>query len=335
MVSNHVMHPTSPTRPLRAYGDREGDGMVQISFVAAGCRRPRARARPPSASPRCTASASRSSPRWRQCAEGYSFFVVYGHSRARRRPSRRSTCPRCAPRRSRARRSSSASRRGSAARSSSSAPARERRAHRRHRRDPQLQGLRGDKGLESYKGFEAYNLGAQVENEQLAARARALRADAILVSQVITQRNCHKENGRALVDPRRQQGWRREVILLFGGPRIDHQLALELGFDAGFGPGTKPATSRRTSSSGSAAPPSERRARRDCNVRSASTPALIQGFGERSIVSKTSTPGRPMRSAATALTARHPQCSRNSTAPRTASRSRVERSPSTPACVVM
>ena len=24
------------------------------------------------------------------------------------------------------------------------------------------------------------------------------------------------------------------------GPRVDHQLALELGFDAGFGPGTKP-----------------------------------------------------------------------------------------------
>jgi len=27
---------------------------------------------------------------------------------------------------------------------------------------------------------------------------------------------------------------------LLGGPRIDHKLALELGFDAGFGPGTKP-----------------------------------------------------------------------------------------------
>ena len=28
--------------------------------------------------------------------------------------------------------------------------------------------------------------------------------------------------------------------MLLGGPRIDHKLALELGFDAGFGPGTKP-----------------------------------------------------------------------------------------------
>jgi beta-lysine 5,6-aminomutase beta subunit len=101
-------------------------------------------------------------------------------------------------------------------------------------------GYAGDKGLESYKGFEAYNLGAQVENDQLAARARALKADAILVSQIITQRDCHKDNGRALVELITAQGWRGEVLLLFGGPRIDHKLALELGFDAGFGPGTKP-----------------------------------------------------------------------------------------------
>ena len=29
------MHPTSATHPLRAYGDREGDGMVQMSFTLA------------------------------------------------------------------------------------------------------------------------------------------------------------------------------------------------------------------------------------------------------------------------------------------------------------
>ena len=101
-------------------------------------------------------------------------------------------------------------------------------------------GYAGDKGLESYKGFEVHNLGAQVDNAQLAARARALRADAVLVSQVITQRNCHKENGRALVELLVREGFRDEVILLFGGPRVDHQMAIDLGFDAGFGPGTKP-----------------------------------------------------------------------------------------------
>jgi beta-lysine 5,6-aminomutase beta subunit len=102
-------------------------------------------------------------------------------------------------------------------------------------------GFAGEKGLESYKCFDAHNLGAQVENSELAERAKALGADVILVSQVITQRNCHKENGRALVELLEREGWRSDVILLFGGPRVDHQLALELGFDAGFGPGTKPA----------------------------------------------------------------------------------------------
>jgi beta-lysine 5,6-aminomutase beta subunit len=101
-------------------------------------------------------------------------------------------------------------------------------------------GYAGDKGLESYKGVEAHNLGAQVENEQLLSRARALGADVILVSQVITQRNCHKENGAALIDLAKKEGVRDKFIMLFGGPRVDHKLAIELGFDAGFGPGTKP-----------------------------------------------------------------------------------------------
>ena len=63
-----------------------------------------------------------------------------------------------------------------------------------------MKGYAGEKGLEAYKSFEAYNLGAQVENDQLLERAQALSADSILVSQVITQRNCHKENGRALIE---------------------------------------------------------------------------------------------------------------------------------------
>jgi beta-lysine 5,6-aminomutase beta subunit len=71
-------------------------------------------------------------------------------------------------------------------------------------------------------------------------RAKALKADAILVSQVITQRNCHKDNAAALIAMMDQEGVRKDFIMLLGGPRIDHKLGLELGFDAGFGPGTKP-----------------------------------------------------------------------------------------------
>src|SRR5262249_7838846 len=102
-------------------------------------------------------------------------------------------------------------------------------------------GFAGEKGLESYKCFDAHNLGAQVQNEEPAARAKAASADAIAVSAVTTARTCHKENAAALGALLDKQGWRKRVTLLLGGPRIDHKLAVSLGFDAGFGPGTKPA----------------------------------------------------------------------------------------------
>jgi beta-lysine 5,6-aminomutase beta subunit len=234
-----MAHPTAPSKPLRAYGDREGDGMVQMSFALQ--LPPSARAR--EAAKRFAEMHGLREPiiaTMEECAEGFSFFVVYGHSKhavdvsAIEVPEVRTE-----------------------------ALSREEIEHRIKSRlgrkivvvgactgsdahtvgiDAILnyKGYAGDKGLESYKGFEAYNLGAQVENDQLAARARALKADAILVSQVITQRNCHKENAAAFVELAKREGWRGDVVLLLGGPRIDHKLALELGFDAGFGPGTKP-----------------------------------------------------------------------------------------------
>jgi len=102
-----------------------------------------------------------------------------------------------------------------------------------------MKGYAGDKGLEAYPWIDAHNLGAQVDNPVLLARAKELHADAILVSQIITQRDCHKDNARALIQLARQQKM-HGVLFLLGGPRIDHALARELGFDAGFGPGTRP-----------------------------------------------------------------------------------------------
>jgi beta-lysine 5,6-aminomutase beta subunit len=102
-----------------------------------------------------------------------------------------------------------------------------------------MKGYAGDKGLEAYPWIDAHNLGAQVDNAALLTRARELSADAILVSQIITQREVHKENSAALIELARKQGM-RHVLFLLGGPRIDHKLAIELGFDAGFGPGTRP-----------------------------------------------------------------------------------------------
>ena len=103
-----------------------------------------------------------------------------------------------------------------------------------------MKGFAGDPGLERYPCFEAINLGAQVENAALAREAVERGADAVLVSQVVTQRDVHRDNARRLVDELTRLGRRQQVILLLGGPRIDHRLALELGYDAGFGPGTRP-----------------------------------------------------------------------------------------------
>lgn len=103
-----------------------------------------------------------------------------------------------------------------------------------------MKGFAGDYGLERYPWFEAYNLGSQVPNEELIKKAIDKKADAILVSQVVTQRDVHKDNSRQFIEAARKAGIDKKMILLLGGPRVDHKLATELGFHAGFGPGTKP-----------------------------------------------------------------------------------------------
>jgi beta-lysine 5,6-aminomutase beta subunit len=103
-----------------------------------------------------------------------------------------------------------------------------------------MKGYAGDYGLERYPWFQAHNLGSQVPNEDLIQRSLKASADAILVSQVVTQRDVHKDNSRQFIEAAKAAGIHGKTLLLLGGPRVDHKLALELGFDAGFGPGTKP-----------------------------------------------------------------------------------------------
>jgi beta-lysine 5,6-aminomutase beta subunit len=101
-----------------------------------------------------------------------------------------------------------------------------------------MKGYAGEYGLERYPEVNAYNLGSQVPNEELVAKAIELKADAILVSQVVTQKNVHITNLTNLVELLEAEGIRDKVVLVCGGPRITHELAIELGYDAGFGPGT-------------------------------------------------------------------------------------------------
>lgn len=101
-----------------------------------------------------------------------------------------------------------------------------------------MKGFHGHFGLERYKGIEAHNLGSQVPNEELVAKAIQLKADAILVSQIVTQKDVHIKNLTELVELMEAEGVRDKMILCCGGPRISHELAQELGYDAGFGPHT-------------------------------------------------------------------------------------------------
>ncbi len=98
-------------------------------------------------------------------------------------------------------------------------------------------GFAGHYGLERYEMIEAYNLGAQVDNEDFIKKAVELNADVLLVSQTVTQKDIHIQNLTNLIELLEAEGLRSRFVVLCGGARITHELAKELGFDAGFGPG--------------------------------------------------------------------------------------------------
>jgi beta-lysine 5,6-aminomutase beta subunit len=103
-----------------------------------------------------------------------------------------------------------------------------------------LKGFHGHHGLEGYKSFQTHNLGSQVPNSVLMAKVLELGADAVLVSQTVTQQNLHISNLTELVDIVEAEGARKQLILTCGGPRLSNELAKELGYDAGFSKGTYP-----------------------------------------------------------------------------------------------
>jgi beta-lysine 5,6-aminomutase beta subunit len=99
-------------------------------------------------------------------------------------------------------------------------------------------GFSGNYGLERFPAFRALNLGAQVSCEALLRRAAEEQAEAILVSQVVTQKNVHIHNLTKLIELAEAEGVRDHYLFVVGGPRISHAFAKELGYDAGFGPGS-------------------------------------------------------------------------------------------------
>ena len=227
-----------PPQPIRAYGDRMGDGAVQLSFTL-----------PVPASGRAKEAARRYAEAlglkhvlvaaMEKAGDGFTFFVVYGRADTTidfadiEVPEVKA--PEWTQKEINALIKEKLGRRivvvGACTGSDAHTVGIDAILN--------MKGFAGDKGLEAYPWVDAHNLGAQVDNAALLARSKELRADAILVSQIITQRDVHKENARELIELAKKAGL-RSVLFLLGGPRIDHALARELGFDAGFGPGTKP-----------------------------------------------------------------------------------------------
>jgi beta-lysine 5,6-aminomutase beta subunit len=109
-----------------------------------------------------------------------------------------------------------------------------------------VKGHAGEKGLEYYREIRVVNLGSQVAVPSLVARAAAERADAVLVSQVVTQRDAHLTNTREMAAafraaPQFADGsGARRPLLVVGGPRFSPEAAAGLGVDKVFGRGTTP-----------------------------------------------------------------------------------------------
>ncbi len=104
-----------------------------------------------------------------------------------------------------------------------------------------IKGFAGEKGLEYYRELRVVNLGAQVSVPQLVERAVAEKADAVLVSQVVTQRDAHLLNTREMSAAFREAfPPHRRPPLVVGGPRFDETMSAELGVDRVFTRGTTP-----------------------------------------------------------------------------------------------
>lgn len=103
-----------------------------------------------------------------------------------------------------------------------------------------MKGFAGDHGLEYFPEMRVLNLGSQVEPREIVEVVTRESADAVLISQVVTQRDAHihhlKEVRAALVEAE----LRDNVVLVGGGPRFSPEQSAELGYDHIFGRGTKP-----------------------------------------------------------------------------------------------
>ncbi|WP_141013307.1 lysine 5,6-aminomutase subunit beta [Nocardioides sambongensis] len=228
------------TGPIRPYGDTTGDGMVQVSFTL-----------PIAHSPRAEGAAARLAGSMgidpalvvhaRPLGPGHTFFVVYGRCNHLVDPAEVEVVerdfPLLTPKEANATIKASLQRRlvvvGACIGTDAHTVGIDAILN--------IKGFAGEKGLEYYREIDVHNLGAQVSVPDLVEAAVALHADAVLVSQVVTQRDAHLLNTREMSAAFREAfAAERRPLLVVGGPRFDPTMAGALGVDRIFGRGTTP-----------------------------------------------------------------------------------------------
>ncbi len=93
-------------------------------------------------------------------------------------------------------------------------------------------------GIEGF-GIKYHYLGTSCPVDKLVDAAIETKADAILISTIISHNNVHYANMKKLANTCIEKGVRDRLILVAGGTQVAEEAALESGMDAGFGRGSQ------------------------------------------------------------------------------------------------
>ena len=231
---------TRSSGPIRPYGDTTGDGMVQLSFTL-----PMPHDKVAEGSALQLANAMGMDPALvvhaKPIGDGFTFFVVYGRVNHLVDPSKVEVIERDYPLLT-PKEANSAIKRSLRRRLVVVGACIGTDAH-TVGIDAilNIKGFAGEKGLEYYREFKVLNLGAQVSVPALVERAIAEKADAVLVSQVVTQKDAHMLNTREMSAAFREAfPDATRPLLVVGGPRFEERMAGDLGVDRIFTRGATP-----------------------------------------------------------------------------------------------
>jgi len=92
-------------------------------------------------------------------------------------------------------------------------------------------------GIEGF-GVKYEYLGTSCPVEKLVDAAIETKADAILLSTIITHDDVHIKNMKKINDLCIEKGIRDKIMIVCGGTQVNNEIAVDAGMDAGFGRGS-------------------------------------------------------------------------------------------------